>query len=214
MQDFNELTQGQKKKFEEWSAYEQQLEEEFRAQRAEKGFSEADVNNICYWFLNVIPEILTEMRENLRSFPDTKERMISTSPSHHVIMPGEDYTGIKPYDEWVETLDKLIHLAKEMREETCSFKNKYEETHHKIHNEFAEKYGFFGEALMTPEEKAAEEKGEGKRVYFPSDVKEHPEWAELEEAYRAERNNITHYRDRCREEFFALFSQVFWDLMN
>jgi len=82
----------------------------YRIQRFKRGYSDKDVWNIDMWFLNIMPKILTEYKNNLHSCPmefyDNKN--CSTK-------------------KWEKLIERMIFLLQEMNEETCSYKNKYEE---------------------------------------------------------------------------------------
>ena len=82
-------------------------------------------------------------------------------------------------------------------------------------NIFHKKYGFFGEGLKTPEQLEKEKKEKATTMLSPYDFPDmYPDYRELQsDYYRVERDK-DYYRDRCREEFFNLFSQHFWDLWD
>ena len=117
--------------------------------------------------------------------------------------------------KWENILDRMIFLLGEMNEETCSFKNPYKIEYDKINSKFHKKYGFFGEGLETPEQLAKEKKEKAITMLSPSDFPDmYPDYRELQsDFYRVERDK-DYYRDRCREEFFNLFSQHFWNLWD
>ncbi len=188
-----------------------ELKEKWREQRAKNGFSDSDSWNINYWFLEIMPKILKRFRNNLHGYPDSIVSYPKTSQS--VIMNKKD----KPegLTKWERTLDRMIFLLGEMNEETCTFKNPYEKEYDKINNIFHEKYGFFGEGLKTPEQLEKEKKEKATTMLSPYDFPDmYPDYKELQsDYYRVERDK-DYYRDRCREEFFNLFSQHFWDLWD
>ncbi|MDO5296140.1 MAG: hypothetical protein Q4F00_05785 [bacterium] len=49
----------------------------------------------------------------------------------------------------------------------------------------------------------------------PSDFPDlYPDYEELERNYMQAENEITAYRNRCKDEFFALFAEHFWNLWD
>ena len=129
---------------------EKKLEEKWKKQRAERGFSDCDSWNIFSWFLEVMTPALKQMRENLSGYPTHISN--SNSNSQALQVDEEDEPGMV---EWKRTLDRMIFLLQEMNEDTCSYKNPYEAEVNKAQNAFTKKYGFFGEGLydlLTSEE--------------------------------------------------------------
>lgn len=73
-------------------------------QRAIKGYCFRDLWSIDHWFIELMPRMLQEFKENSHAYPakfDTPE-------------------------EWDKQLDYMIFCFKEANEETCSLKNEYE----------------------------------------------------------------------------------------
>ncbi len=96
-------------------------------------------------------------------------------------------------------------------ETTCQRKNPYEDEHIRILEEFDQKYGLFGEGLETPEEKEENKETGAHMIHFPSEL---PEYADIEEKYRAEDENLKEYREQCKDEAFKLFSKWFFHLWD
>ena len=67
----------------------------------------------------------------------------------------------------------MASLLKEADEDTYGRKNPFGDEYRKAYKEFEEKYGSFGENLMTEEEREEKESGRGIRMYFPSDAEEY-----------------------------------------
>ena len=189
------------------------FEEKMKKQRAERGYSDEDAWNIYSWFLEVMTPALKQMRSNLHSYPISHANLNSNSQAIQT-SDGDEPELI----EWKKTLDRMIFLLEEMNEETCSFKNPFEKEVNKAQKEFHKKYGIFGEKLYeivsTEEEIAKDKKIGSRRVYSYSDDPNHPEWKELSHEYHKYERVISEYRDKCREEFFQLFSLHFWDLWD
>ena len=104
-----------------------------------------------------------------------------------------------------------IFLLKEAGKETCSKTNPYEDEFFKAHREFEEKYGIWGEKLLTPEEQENVKSNRSHRVYFPGDVEE---YKELSEKYMGEEQKLGQYRVDCKNEALSLFSKWFYDLWD
>ena len=51
-------------------------------------------------------------------------------------------------------------------------------------------------------------------MYFPADDEDRPEWKELKEVWFEEVKKIAEYQDKCKNEFFDLFSKYFWDMWD
>ena len=181
---------------------------ELDKQRVEKGFSELDARNISSWFLDVMPQMLRYFRDNLTSYP-----VVATGPSFNskaIVLPGEKEPQ-EGFENWKKVIDRMIFLLDEMDIKKCSMKNPCEEEKNKAEEEFEKLYGLLGKDFekvkgIKPEKDSLD------RVYFISDDTDHPEWAELDAQYRYYEAVKDAYRDRCREEFFNLFSTWFWDL--
>lgn len=84
-------------------------------QRITKGYCDKDLWNIDGWFMDIMPNMLQQFKENRHGSPG---------------ILGTDYVnadGIRCNDtchqEWDEILDKMIFLFREMNEETCQKKN-------------------------------------------------------------------------------------------
>ena len=77
--------------------------------------------------------------------------------------------------------------------------------------EFENKYGVFGEKLLTKAEKAEEKKNGTQRVYMLGDL---PEYKEISELYFNESRVLDDYRDDCKNKALELFSKWFWDLWD
>ena len=80
-------------------------------QRITKGYCDKDLWNIDGWFMDIMPNMLQQFKENRNGSPSVL---------------GSDYVnadGIRCNDtcheEWDKILDEMIFLFKEMNEETC-----------------------------------------------------------------------------------------------
>lgn len=168
-------------------------------QRCRRGYCDKDLWNIDHWFLNMIPDMLTQFKETRHGSPGRL---------------GEDYVDEKGilcndscHDRWTKILEEMIFLFQEANEETCQKKNSFEEEHDRICDEFTEKYGLFGEKL----EKESPIKIGNRRIHF---AKELPEYQKVEEQYFEEEKKLYEYRNDCKNQALELFSEWFWDLWD
>ena len=105
----------------------------------------------------------------------------------------------------------MIFLLHEMNEDKCSQKNKYEEEWWNNYQEFEKKYGLFGKKLLTEEEKAEAKKTGATRAHFPQEL---PEYKDTTENFLKRERELALYRDKCKDDFFDLFKEYFWDLWD
>ena len=176
-------------------------------QRIKYGYCDRDVWSIDWWFLNVVPNMLEDLKETTHGYPcmpnNLSQALVDTGAPEEV-----DEEGM---ERWKDILSEMIFLFREANEDTCTKKNPYEEEHDRAFIEFTEKYGLFGDGLKTDEEKAEEERKGSYRMYMPSDV---PEYKELSELYFAEERKIDEYRYECKDKGMDLFKEWFWNLWD
>lgn len=176
-------------------------------QRIKYGYCDRDVWSIDWWFLNVVPNMLEDLKETTHGYPcmpnNLFQALVGTGAPEEV-----DEEGM---ERWKDILSEMIFLFREANEDTCTKKNPYEEEHDRAFKEFTEKYGLFGDGLKTDEEKAEEERKGSYRMYMPSDV---PEYKELSELYFAEERKIDEYRYECKDKGMDLFKEWFWNLWD
>ena len=178
----------------------------FFYQRIKYGYCDSDVWAIDYWFLNVMPGMLQQLKETTHGYPcfqgNISHAVYGTGVSEDI-----DNTGMK---KWDDILSEMIFLLNEANEDKCTKENKYQKKYDKAQEEFDNKYGLFGEKLRTEAEKAEEKKGTH-RLYMLGDV---PEYKEISELYYNEAKALWNYRDECKNKAFELFSEWFWDLWD
>jgi hypothetical protein len=153
------------------------------------GYKLSDTWSIKDWFMEIMPKMIKDFKDNLHSYPSELT-----------------------VEEWEQILHRMIFLLKEMNEFTCSYKNKYDEPMQLAREEFWKKYGMFGENFEKI--KGLPNTTVGKRMYFPADDEDRPEWKELKEVWFEEVKKIAEYQDKCKNEFFDLFSKYFWDMWD
>ena len=105
----------------------------------------------------------------------------------------------------------MIFLWRELDEETCSEKNKYEKEYSKASDEFYKKYGFFGEGLETEEEKEKAKKTGSRRMHFMNEL---PEYEEISRLHMEEEKRLAEYREKCKDEVFDLMKKYFFALWD
>ena len=174
-------------------------------QRIRYGYCERDVWSIDWWFLNVVPNMLQELRETAHGFPSEVGEMVGYNDQKI-----DENKSQEAADKWDSILAEIIFYLREANEETCQKVNPYKEQYHAIWDEFNKKYDH-GEKLKTAEEKAEEKKKGLYRMYFPSDL---PEYKETSEKFMEEDRLIYKYRDECKDKGLKLFSKWFWNLWD
>ena len=189
----------------------------FARQRVRQGYCDMDVWNLYDWFLDVVPDMLQQLREKGVGYPVTEGPNVSQSISPEVYSriaeDDKDSSGDEKaaFDrgqaEWHAILDRMIFLFHEADEDRCARKNPYEDEHHQAYLEFEAKYGLFGEKLRKPED----EDNVGHRVYFLHDV---DEYRDIDEKYMEEARKIDLYRMGCKDEAFQMFSKWFYALWD
>ena len=172
-------------------------------ERIWRGYCDYDIFSIDEWFLGLMPTMLEDFRDHLHGWPDA-----GTFSSQAVVLNDDDDNSSEGMQRWKKTLTKMIHLFREADEDTCTRSNPYQEGYDRAWDEFREKYGPFGEKLLTEEEKSCEW---GRRAYTPSNVDEYKEICEL---YMAEEREMQKYRETCKDEAFELFSKWFYALWD
>lgn len=172
-------------------------------QRICKGFCDEDLRSIHDWFLEIVPAMLEQYKNTRNGSPNV---LGENHPNEKGFIVNETC-----HKEWTEILDKMIFLFREADESTCQKKNPYEEEHSKAFHEFTQKYGLFGEQLETQEEKEESRRTGGYVVHFMSEL---PEYAEIDEKYRAAEKELSEYRNQCKDEAFKLFSEWFFHLWD
>ena len=190
-----------------WRKKDAAYDKKCEMQRAKRGFSNRDVWNLYDWFLEIMPRMLKNFRRSHHGYP------CSLFPSEEAWR--DDKESEKAHNKWNEILDRLIFLLGEMQENTCSMKNPYELQKNKIDRQFRIKYGYFGDGLKTKEQREEEKRQGSYAMLFPSDFPDlYPDYEELERNYMQAENEITAYRNKCKDEFFALFAEHFWNLWD
>ena len=164
--------------------------------RVMHGFCDRDTWDIGYWFIKVMPEMLIYLRDNRHGSPDI---WANSEVSSHALGTHGDC-----HEEWTKVLNRMIHLLREMDRETCSKKNPYAGEYEKASDEFEKKYGVFGERFGGNE-------GQDHTMHL---LGEDPEYADIDRKYMDYEQKLREYRNRCKDQFFEMFSKHFWQLWD
>jgi len=100
-----------KKHYERWYRFDKKIGNFCRDirhawERATNGYAEDDTWEISYWFLDIMPRILTDFKDNLHSHP-----------------------GDITFEQWEVIISDMAFNFKEATDEFCSYKNKYDDTY-------------------------------------------------------------------------------------
>ena len=136
-------------------------------QRARRGYSDEDLYDIDAWFLSVVPDMLEQFRDARHGSPAC---LGMNYVNELGILVNDDC-----HAEWTKILNEMVFLFREADENQCQRKNPLEAEHDRIIEGFTERFGLFGEGLLTEEEKM-DSKG-GTRMHFASEL---PEYADIE----------------------------------
>lgn len=180
-------------------------EERARQQRAQRGYADVDVWNIDSWFLETVSPMLRQLRKEHNGFPS------SFLPTYDPTPEESESANAK----WEGILDRMIFLVDEMNEDKCSMKNPYKRKYDQLNRKFRKELGWFGEKAKSPEELAEEKEKEAYKMYSPWHFPDrYPTALEIRDKYFEYESKIDEYRDKCKEEFFSLFSKYFWMLWD
>lgn len=156
-------------------------------QRAKKGYSYRDVWSIDSWFMEIMPQMLTDLKNNKHGCP--------MQFTHNEDGTEKDFeTGMK---EWQDTLERMIFCFREINDDTCSMKNEFEDEY--------DRQRFQGKPfkdLFVPTENGSYRLDEGEVN------------PELSEKYRKKSIEIEEYKEKMKNEGFELFSKYFWNLWD
>jgi len=166
-------------------AEDKRLRKKWRSQRARKGFSDSDVWGIDYWFSDTIARMLTELRDHTDGHPVFDDE-------GNFAAPDESYDNDERDRKlWYEILSRMIFLAKEMNDETCSMVNPYMDEYVKHETDLWESH-----KTMNSSDSADE----------PEEIKK------LKENFLKFELEKKKYIMSCKDEFFELFSKYYFGL--
>ena len=180
------------------------LDVKYSYQRTMYGYCDYDLFSIDYWFLDIMSRMLRQFKDTRHGSP-----VMTEYPDGARGSPEKEAELSEVWAKmWDETLDRMIFLFRESREETCGRENPYEQEHERVCQEFEEKYGLFGEKLLTEEEQTDKA---GQWIHFPSEL---PEYEEIEKKYFDEVRKLEEDREEHKDEAFKLFSKWFYHLWD
>ena len=162
-------------------------------QRIWRGYCDYDLFSIDHWFMKIMPEMLQEFKKKRHGSPE-----IEGSPLQLIFL-NEDDRDQDVHHRWDKILERMIFLLREMNEDTCSHKNPYRKKYFAAVDKYRE---------------GPIENPDGSTTYRYKDLKEVPEYRELDEKYHKAERRLARYRMDCKKEFFDLFSQYFFHLWD
>ena len=165
-------------------------------QRIRYGYDEVATWDIDGWFLNVVPNIIHELRVNAHGYPTSMEGA----------------TDAEKAANWTKILRRMEFLFREANVNTCKRKNPYEAEYDAAFAAFTREYDVFGQKLKTKEDIEMEKAKGCCRVYTMSDVGGY--YAEIQEKYMEELLKIDKYRAECLKKGMKLFTRHLWDLWD
>lgn len=195
---------------ERWDEIFRKEKELYAKQRAEQGFCDRDVWHIAGWFYRTIGPMLRQLAETGHSYAVLDEKGNRTFSDNHT----KEESAVLA-KRWKDTLLHMAFLADEMDEDKCSMKNPYYDEWQRVHKTFEEEYGLMGKKMRTEEEAKREEEVGLYRWQDPEDDPVHgKEYKKVMDKYFAYNHKISRYQNKCKNEFFRLFSKHFWDLWD
>ena len=160
-------------------------------QRARKGYCTSDLFGVSNWFLEIVPNMLDEIREKSNAFPsvlmdEAWESVGIKNFEETFAASEEDRRKATAYGQkkWEEILSRTAFLFREANSETCTRKNSCE-------NEYLEM--------------KKELQSRGKNLL------ECPECEDIVNRYMEEQRAIYTYQEECRKEAFELFYEWFYN---
>lgn len=164
-------------------------------QRIVRGYADCDVWDMRFYLQKLIPDMLETLRDTRHGSPAC---LGQNHTDENGILVNDDC-----HEEWTKILNRMIFLWRESDEDTCTQKNQYDEEHTKAFSEFTDKYGLFGEALETEEEKAKN----GPEYHTLHMMSELPEYQEIDEKYMQREKELAEYREDSQKQALDMMKQ-------
>lgn len=184
---------------------EEKYQLQMERQRAKRGYADVDEWNMDIWFVEVVSKMLKGYRKHHNGYPS--KFLLAPHPTEE-----EDE---KSSAKWNEILDRMIFLLNEMGADECTMTNPFERPYNRIISRFDKEIGLFGEKAKDRQGLTEKDESGGRKMYTPSDFPDlYPTYKEVFEKWSACNTEIVKYRDDCKNEFFRLFSEYFWDLWD
>ena len=208
------------------------FERKMKKQRKEKGYCDRDVWDIDRWFLSIMPKIIHEFIESVDSFPsvfltDYYEKRIKPfglcTEEEFFSFPKNKETKalLKKADQscfrrWKNILKSMERAFLDASEDTCSYKNKYEEAFHVAFQEYEEKYGRHGEKVKDNPYVKHLPDGATSYQYAnnPYLMENLDEYKDIYKLYYDEEHKIEKYREKSEKKAFKYFIKYFHHLWS
>lgn len=160
-------------------------------QRIKNGFCYRDIWNINSWFLNVIPDMLDELKNTAHGFPArfSDNEGLDTETAER---------------KWRGILSRMAFLFREANKNTCQKKNPYDEEYTVVLDKFINHFGFNGKWVKRKD---------GTRVFIQS-LSDIPKYRELDENYHKVEKELCEYRRDCLKKALSMFVKYFNDLWD
>lgn len=188
-----------------------EFDEKMKTQRYERGFSDLDVWNFNSWFSTMVSEMLKQLAENHMGHPvlDSNNKSVSSNSKSLDNMD----------KEWTNILNRMSFLARELNDETCSWKDEHEKVTDKwyqYHIDFDKE--FKDKNVLKTEAELQEEKDTNTEIMvFPD---RHPDKTFVAGYKQAKKElfdfekKLFKYQNKCKNELFKLLSKYYWDLWD
>ena len=206
-----------------------EFEKRMAQQRSKRGYGDNDVWSIDWWFIRTCKPMLMQLVKIHHGFPVRLEMdWLNEHPELNMTLDefmcwprDEESEGYKLRERaseecdqrWVDILNRLIFLLNEMDEDKCTMKNPYEKEWNSYYRKFEKKYPDRGNELKTEKELEMEKTS---NVWLHVGPERDPDFGdafkEASKNYFEFEKQISQYRDKCKDEFFELFSKYFWNL--
>ena len=161
-------------------------------QRARKGYSYRDLWSIDYWFMEIMPKMLTDFKKNLHGCP---AQFVNRED-------GTKYQDVENgMKDWEEVIDRMIFCFREMNDDTCSMKNEFEDEYFKQWN----KGKFWEDRFISCED----DEHKGCHRLDTGEIE-----PELDKNYHKKAIEIEDYKDKMKSEGLELFNKYFWNLWD
>lgn len=204
-------------------------------ERAKQGYSMLDVWNFNSWFTETMSNMLKDLAKNTHGYPikiyeqyfERNKDKLYTQDYEEWLLGAKNKKQEKQKEkadnecakEWNNILNHMSYLLNELDEDRCSWNIKLhalEEKWRNLREKFEEEYGN-GDSLKTEEEKKWEKEN---NCYFHVGPDRHPNkdfvnnYKEAMSDLFKFRRELSEYQDKCKNEFFDLMKEWFWDLWD
>lgn len=154
-------------------------------QYLERGFTDEDIWSIDFWFFEIMPKMIRELKKVYGGWHPTEMTC----------------------KQWEKILDRMIYCFEQVNErENDEFKfNKYDKEYNRLNKEFIKKYGLFGEKLVTEEEKAKLPKGQS--IWKTMGHAPEKKFRDIQKKWLNESLRVHKEKEKFRKEAMDLFTK-------